>query len=453
MKQKSSHSIVFYALIVAALFLCSTASVQTSALAQQPTGQRKPKIAEDEKTPHPTPTPRPNNTRPGKVNRNKGTPRTTRPGTVATPPRATQTTQATMLLVTFATQTPGASIVQNLGDGRHTNLGTTGADGRLIVQLARGTYMITASHPSFSASRQYVEVRPGNTTFNFQLGAQPASQPATASAGGSIEDVFRRFLDPRQTDAVTLKDWQFVQQRAVALLIDSPFNIQLRVQALFAEGQAAYLSGDYGHALTAFNNAALALPDSALAFYGLGNAYLATNQLSEAGRAYQRAVQINGTLAMAHNGYAEALARQGKNEEAQRYYERARALGYTSATASHNAARILMKQGRWTQALRELSELVKKRPQVELFIDIGDCYVGMKQLLSAARAYQSAMQLNPQSALAHYKYGEVMFESREYQTALESLEKSLVLDQQGTVINRRRARDLANKSAERLRRM
>ncbi|HVF49400.1 MAG TPA: tetratricopeptide repeat protein [Pyrinomonadaceae bacterium] len=475
MKQKSSPTVIFYGLIAAALFLCAAGSVAGSTPSQQQ-GRRPPKIADDE-TPPAAPPRGSNRTRSNtKTGRNKNTTTTrlSRNGTgasgVRTPPHGSRTGTAngapprtttrngprassppTQLQVTFVTGAPGTSIMQNFGDGRHTNLGVTHGDGKLTVQLPRGLHAITASHPTLGKHRQNVEVRAGNNnTFNFKLAGQPA---ANVNASGSIEDVFRRFLDPKQTDAVTAKDWQSVQQQAAALLLNSPLNMQLRVQSLFAEGQVAYLSGNHGQAVTAFNNAALAMPDSALAFYGLGNAYLATNQLSEAARSYQRVMQINNAFAMAYRGFADVLARQGKNEEAQKYYERARTLGYSSAVANHNAARSLMKQQRWTQALKELSELVKKQPQVELFLDIGDCYVGMKQLHSAARAYQSAIQLSPQSALAHYKYGEVMYESREYAPAFEALEKSLVLDQQGTTINRRRARDLANKSAERLRRM
>lgn len=454
MRQKSSPTIIFSGLFAAALFLCPASSAAGLTLAEQ--GKPRPKIADDE-TPPPAPSRNSNRTRSAKSGKSRSmTTRLTRTGSTGTrtaaPPTAPRvSTLAPPLLITFVTGASGTSITQNFADGRHANLGVTNAEGKLAVQLPPGVHVFTATHPNLGTHRQNVEVRAGNTTFHFRL----AGQPANASVSGSIEDVFRRFLDPKQTDAVTAKDWQFVQQQATALLINSPLNMQLRVQALFAEGQVAYLSGNYGEAVNAFNNAALAIPDSALAFYGLGNAYLATNQLSEAGRSYQRVMQINNALAMGYRGYADVLARQGKNGEAQKYYERARMLGYTSAVANHNAARSLMKQQRWLPALRELSELVKKQPQPELFLDIGDCYVGMKQLLSAARSYQSAIQLSPQSALAHYKYGEVMYESREYAQAFKSLDKSIALDQQGTspTINRRRARDLANKAAERLRKM
>lgn len=455
MKQKSSPSVILSGLFAAALFVCSAGSAASLTLAQQQ-GKPRPKIADDETTPPAAPPPRTNRTRPTtKSIRNKNTTRTGSTGSRTTAPAPSRTaprasSPSPLLHVTFVTGTAGATITQNFVDGRHTTLGVTHTDGRLTVPLARGLHMITATHPSLGTHRQSVDVRAGSTTFNFKLAGQPL---VTLYAGGNIEDVFRRFLDPRQTDAVTSKDWQFVQQQAAAQLLQNPLNSQLRVQSLFAEGQVAFLSGNHGEAVTAFNNAALAMPDSALAFYGLGNAYLATNQLSEAGRSYQRVMQINSTFAMAYRGFADVLARQGKNEEAQKYYERARALGYSSAVANHNAARSLMKQQRWSQALKELSELVKMQPQAELFLDIGECYVGLKQLHSAARAYQSAIELSPQSALAHYKYGEVMYESREYAQAFESLEKSLVLDQQGTTINRRRARDLANKSSERLRKM
>ncbi|WP_233354329.1 tetratricopeptide repeat protein, partial [Vibrio cholerae] len=72
--------------------------------------------------------------------------------------------------------------------------------------------------------------------------------------------------------------------------------------------------------------------------------------------------------------------------------------------------------------------------------------------MSAAPAYKRAMELDPKSAPAYYKYGELSFEMREDGDALQALERALVLDQQGRVINLARARQLASRAAEMARR-
>jgi superkiller protein 3 len=252
---------------------------------------------------------------------------------------------------------------------------------------------------------------------------------------------------------VTVAEWQLAQAQTAAAFAANPLEPQTEAQALFARGQLAFLRRDFAGALVAFNAAALKVPTSALAYYGLGNAYLANNQTAEAARAYGRAAELEPRLAMAHKGMGDVLARQNKNKEALRHYERARVLGYTSSATSLVAARILLKERRWQQALKELLEVSKASPSPEVFVGIGDAYVGLGQPLSAAPAYRRAVELDPKSALAHYKFGELAYAQREYAAAVESLERALALDPAGALIDRGRARELAGKAGAKVRAM
>ena len=355
------------------------------------------------------------------------------------------------LSVTFVTGLPDTNIFLHRGASVQL-LGRTGHDGRLIAPLPRGLHAVTASRVGLPMVRQQINVRPGSTTFALDMtgkGAAPLAVPAPRVL--SVEQVFGRFLDPKQADSLTAADWQQAHAQAAAALSLSPLDPRLEAQVLFIEGQLAYLQGQYANALTAFNIAALKTPTSALSFYGLGNAYLATNQTPQALRAYQHAVELNPNLALAHKGLADAYAKQGKSKEALGYYERARALGYTSAETTMGVARAHLKQRRWPQALKELLEVVKLKPTAEAFVGIGDCYVGLQQPLSAAPAYRRAIELDANSATAHYKFGLLAFETREYQAAAESLERALALDPQGVHVNRQKARETADKAAARLR--
>ncbi|HEX8292825.1 MAG TPA: tetratricopeptide repeat protein, partial [Pyrinomonadaceae bacterium] len=82
---------------------------------------------------------------------------------------------------------------------------------------------------------------------------------------------------------------------------------------------------------------------------------------------------------------------------------------------------------------------------------IGDAYVGLGQPLSAAPAYRRALELDPKSAPAHYRFGELAYAQREYAAAAESLERALALDPAGALIDRGRARELASKAASKAR--
>ena len=398
-------------------------------------------------------------------NKKKGTERTTqKPWTEPrTAPRRRQgpaprrpvqpTAQAAALEVTFHTGLAEADVFLNQGPTAAQKLGRSGADGRLVTRLPRGVHTVTASRPGSRVERRQIDVRPGSTSFVLNL-----SGPAGATTAGSrvaapltAAEVFRRYLDPKQTDAVTDAEWQLAQNETAAAFAANPLDPQTEAQALFARGQLAYLRRDFARAVIDFNAAALRLPSSALAYYGLGNAYLGLGRLGEAARAYQQAAQISPQLAIAYKGWGDVLARQNKNREALRYYERARVLGYTSTATRQVAARILLKERRWSEALRELLEVSKTTPSAEVFVGIGDAYVGLGQPLSAAPAYRRALELDPKSAPAHYKFGELAYSQREYAAAVESLGRALALDPAGALIDRGHARDMLDKASAKAR--
>lgn len=413
-------------------FLCLTAA---NVVAQK---QQRPSIADDAEAAEK----KSNATTPNRDRR----PPTTRPPRRNPPAPAPR--PPAMLDVTFVTGVAGSDIFVNAPGGKLQLMGKTGADGKLATRMPRGVYNVTASRAGYNAQRQQISVQQNSTNFTLNLTGQPL--PGTLPTAA---EVLRRFSDPKQTDRVTAAEWQLVQQQTSVAFAANPGDAQVRAQSLFAQGQLAYLRRDYAGALVAFNNAALALPSSALAYYGLGNAYLATNQLTESLRAYQRAVELDDGLAMAYKGAGDVLTRQDKTKDAFPYYERARLLGYFSADTSLNMAQNLMRRERWAEAIRELSELSKAHPSAAVFVSLGDCYMQLKQPLSAAPAYRRAIELDPNSAQAHARYGEMMYGSREYAAASEALERALALDRTGaSKINRARVRKMADDAASKSRR-
>ena len=384
--------------------------------------------------------------------------------------------------VTFTTDVPDAEIFLNT-PGRQQSLGRTDADGKLTTRLARGTHQIIASRIGYRILRQQIDVRPDNVSFTINLSLPtPAPRPETAAAAEpaptpepadtvpasekfltDATELMRRYLDPRETSGVTGADWSALLTQAEAARAKEPDNAQLSALALLAEGQVAYSRQDFASALIAFNKAVREQPDLVAAHYGRGNAYLATNQPVEALKAYQRASELNPTFALAYKGQGDALTKQGKTREAGQFYSRAQSLGGSSSPSAagggapsvlgYEAARNLKRQKRWAQALREFQQLAESKPTADLLIDIGDCYLGLEQKVSASQAYRRATELDPRAALAHYKFGEVMFDLREWAPAAEALERALALDLTGATVNRKRAREMANKAAEQVRKL
>ena len=378
--------------------------------------------------------------------------------------------------VNFKTDIPDAEIFIVAGSSASAqSLGKTDAGGRLTKRLPRGTYNLLASRPGYQIQRRRVEVRSSGTNdVSFSL-AMPVvakkedeeekapeptptptetPEPAPADPLAEADALIKRFLDVKETESVKAEDWQSMRERTNVALEKEPGHPLLKARVLAADGQLAYLTGDFANALVAFKQAALTQPDFALAHFGLGNAYLATNQPAEAFKAYSQAVQLNSELALAYRGMGDALTKQNKTKEATVYYNRAKSFGQPlPADTGLASARELKKRKRWAQALKEFQDVAATRPTAEVYVEIGDCYTGLEQPLSASQSYRKATELDPKSALAHYKFGEVMQKLREYAAAMEAFERALALDLQGTVINRKRAREMADDAADRLKKM
>ena len=426
---------------LALLLVCLCCASPSSAARQQQ--QQRPKIADEVEGEKKT-LPKDVDSKPPKLS-----PRVRR---AAPPPRRSTTPT---LPVTLFAGASGVSIYLERTDGSAQKLGTTRDDGTLALKLLRGTYNLLVARPDARAVRRQIEVSPTRTIFSLdpargEASAQPAGNAPAARPTVTAEDVFKRFLDPRQTEGVTPDDWRAALEQVAEAYSHNSEDPQTAAQAHFAYGQVAYLGGDFQTALSSFNNAALAVPNSALAFYGLGNAYLASRKPPEAARAYQQALKIRPNMALALKGMGDALYSQGKSKESIDYYARALALGYDSPSLKLAMARSLNKERRSQEALTLAAELSKSNPSIEVLLTLGDAYAGLKQNREAYGAYRQAAEMDSRSALAQYKLGEVSFQLRDYAAARDALGRALALDPEGKTFDAPRARDLQGKAAAKL---
>lgn len=367
-------------------------------------------------------------------------------------------------------------------------IGTTGKDRQLLVKLLPGKYRVTASRTDYLIRYFEITVSPRKTSFDLPMGvplprptatptpspiptpqqtadnktgdgagrdgggsSNPAPTPTPTPASGAA--ILERFLDPKTTDQVKQSDWQTVLTSTYQELAREPNNPQFKAQAQFAQGQVDYLDGNFANALDAFSGALRIAPDYALASYGMGNVYLATNQPLQAVKALERAVSLNPKLAVAFKSLGDAWLVLKKEKEGRAAYAQAYELGYKPTEASVNIARNLVKSERWAEALAALKPIAAESPSAEVYILLGDSYVGQKQTVNAFQAYTKATELDRNSARAHYKLGEIQLRERNYEEAREALERAIILDPDGRVIDRRRAREMADDASEKLRKM
>jgi superkiller protein 3 len=291
-------------------------------------------------------------------------------------------------------------------------------------------------------------------------------------------EIFKRFMDFQQSASVTASDWESVVAQSNTALQANPNDATTKAQLFVAQGQIAYMRGDFSNALIQFNAASDALPESALPQYGIGKVYLATKQPNEAENAFEKAIKIDKNFALAYKGVGDALTAQGKTKKAQEYYKDAARVGLSGGNgvvantnpaqnnqnnqsvqtpntqpatpyeAELNEAKKLTVRKKWQASIDKLTTLSKTYPTADIYIAIGENYMGMRQFLSAQQAFRKATEVNPNSAVGFVKLGSVLAELNEHQAAYEAFEKALILDQQGTTINRSLVRKMADRANE-----
>jgi tetratricopeptide (TPR) repeat protein len=283
--------------------------------------------------------------------------------------------------------------------------------------------------------------------------------PALAEPEPSAETVISSFLDQKQETMTTEKDWQTVLSQVQAALTRQPENRDLKVRALFARGQIAYLNHDLTAASGAFEAAVRLMPASPLGHLGAGHVYLARRLAPAAIESFQNVILINPKIARAYKALGDAYSCSERSTDAIRMYLRAQGLGYAGADLINmlekNQAQILIGERRWQQAVSKLRAVAESSPSAEIYLSIGQCYEELNQMFSAAEAYTRAAQLDQQSAAAHFRLGDLLLRQREFQAAAAATERAIALDPAGTQIELQQARknlELARKRSRSKRR-
>jgi Flp pilus assembly protein TadD len=360
--------------------------------------------------------------------------------------------------VSFISDAVGADI---LVDG--TAVGKTGPDKRLITRVKRGQHRAMVSMKGYNPNSMTISVVSDRMVYTLNLGtplpaptpaptpaanAEPTPESTASPAPVTADDILNRFIDPKESNKVTIDEWKSLISQTEEGLKEDPNQGRLTARLHLGRGQIAYLDNNYAEALTEFNRAIVALPQSGIAYYGLGNVYLATKQPTQAIKTYQQAYQLTPeTTAIALRGIGDALVQLEKPKEAGTSYLRARERGNEGPEINKGIALSHIKQKQWQKALAELEPIEGSDNDGQIHLYLGECYENLKRPLSAYRAYLAATKLAPNSPLAFSRLGTLLFEQNEFPEAKDALERALALDTSGTTINRHVTRKLADQAA------
>jgi len=195
----------------------------------------------------------------------------------------------------------------------------------------------------------------------------------------------------------------------------------------------------------------------------LGISYLRQNDLAEAQRALDRALQFDPRLAMAHLGMASLRERQGSTDSAVKHYREALSLEPDNPYAQTNLGDLLCRQEQFQegQALlaRAIANASYSAREVAL-LSAGICDLRMGNVASAEERMREALRVDPQYPEALYEMALLTYaDGRPFQTRafLSRLSALGVVTPQSLLLCYRSEMQLGNRGdarscAERLRR-
>ena len=131
------------------------------------------------------------------------------------------------------------------------------------------------------------------------------------------------------------------------------FNVYNSAATFFSKGLAYYDQGRWYEAIKAFEKAALAEPDYALAYFGLGITYSRLEFWEKALASFAKAVALSPSHAEAYLGLGVAYTVLGRNDDALEVCRKAVEVKPEYAQAHYALALIYLKLGDQASALEE----------------------------------------------------------------------------------------------------
>ena len=142
-------------------------------------------------------------------------------------------------------------------------------------------------------------------------------------------------------------------------------------------------------------------------------------KLSNAERAYRKAIKIDPDFVEAHNNLGTVLLDRGRLKEASNAFRKALKLLPDHPMLLNNVGNVLQLQGEHAAALNWFEKAIKKDPNnVEAYGNLGNVLRALDKPDEAVTAYKRALQINPESADIFYNLGVVLVELDEAEEAI-----------------------------------
>jgi putative PEP-CTERM system TPR-repeat lipoprotein len=232
---------------------------------------------------------------------------------------------------------------------------------------------------------------------------------------------------------VVSKSWRAALPGALVILslcgcLSSPQEKEAR---FLASGKLHYAKKDYSRAILDFKNALRAAPRDAEAYYQLGLAYEATNDLRSAYASFKKTTDLNPKHAEAQLKLASLMVLSGKKELAEDAEKRIKSTVASSPTAEalNTLAFAELRLGRQQDAIGHLQQALSKFPA-----DLGSSALLMRiklnngDITGAEELLKNCVAKAPQSAGAALALGRLYLVIKKFDPAEQQLRRAFELD-------------------------
>jgi spermidine synthase len=171
------------------------------------------------------------------------------------------------------------------------------------------------------------------------------------------------------------------------------------------------------------------LPDKAIVYNRLGNAYDMLGEIDQAIASYQKAIEDNPHPEGVYYNLGMAFRKKGDLDRAIAYYKKALDVEPDYAEARNNLGYAYLKKGFVEMAIQELTDALSIDPNLpEAYNNLGNAYIKKGELEKAITEYEQAIAVNPRFASPYYNLGVAYRRKGKLDKAIALLKEALVFN-------------------------
>lgn len=165
---------------------------------------------------------------------------------------------------------------------------------------------------------------------------------------------------------------------------------------------------------------------TAIKHYQQGIIFQDKGKLSNAERAFKKAIKIDPKFVEAHNNLGNVLLDQGRIKEASNAYQKALKLLPDHPLILNNVGNVLQLQGENEKALSWFEKAISQDPNhVDAYCNQGNAFRALERYREAVESYNRALEINPQLVEIQYNLGVLLVELQRLNSAINCFNQAL----------------------------